>query len=95
MATTRQLPSRQRIRKALLFASLLLCPVTLYYMSPYIIVASAAEGIINASLILFGLLFLSSLLLGRSWCGWLCPAGGLQEFGAAVNKKPARGGKLN
>ena len=95
MARVKQLPRRQRIRKALLFVSLLLFPITLYYMSPYIIVASAAEGIVNASFILFGLLFLSALFAGRFWCGWLCPAGGLQEFGAAVNSKPARGGKLN
>jgi ferredoxin-type protein NapH len=95
MAKVKQLPRRQRVRKAVLFVSLLLLPITLYYMSPYLIVASAAEGVINASFILFGLLFLSALFAGRFWCGWLCPAGAMQEFGAAVNRNPARGGKLN
>ncbi len=65
MAKIEQLPRRQRIRKALLFVSLLLFPITLYYMSPYLIVASAAEGIVNASIIVFGLMFFFALFAGR------------------------------
>jgi polyferredoxin len=30
---------------------------------------------------------LSALFLGRLWCGWACPAGALQEFGAPVNNR--------
>jgi len=59
MSGIKQLPRRQRVRKALLFASLLLFPVTLYYFSPIIIVESAAQGIINASCIVFGLMFVA------------------------------------
>lgn len=88
-----QLPRRQRWRKALLFVSFLLFPVTLYYFSPVIIVESAARGIVNASLIVFGLMFVAALFVGRLWCGWACPAGGLQEFGSVVNDRPAPGGK--
>jgi ferredoxin-type protein NapH len=33
-------------------------------------------------------LFVSSLFLGRLWCGWACPAGGLQEICAPVNSRP-------
>ena len=95
MFSTRQLPGRQRFRKALLFISLLLFPVTLYYFSPYLIVMGASKGIINGSFIVFGLMFLSALFVGRLWCGWGCPAGGLQEFGACINNKPAPGGKLD
>jgi len=95
MAKTRQLPRRQRFRQALLFVSLLLLPATLYYFSPVIIVESASHGIVNASSIVFGLLFVSSLFLGRLWCGWVCPAGALQEFGAPINNSSAPGGRFN
>jgi hypothetical protein len=61
MAKVKQLPERQRYQKALLFVSLLLFPVTLYYFSPVIIMESASQGIVNASFIVFGLMFVSSL----------------------------------
>ena len=39
------------------------------------IVDAASQGIINGSFIIFICVqFLSSLLLGRAWCGWACPA---------------------
>ncbi len=84
---TRQLPGRQRVRKALLFISLLLFPVTLYYFSPALILQGAAEGVVNASLIVFGLMFVGSLFVGRLWCGWACPAGALQEFASPINNR--------
>jgi len=67
----------------------LLFPLTLYYFSPVLIIQSAAEGIVNGSLIVFGLMFLSALFVGRLWCGWVCPAGALQAFGAVINGRPA------
>ena len=85
MAKEKQLSARQRVRKGLLLVSLLALPVTLYYFSPYLIIASAAEGVINASAIAFGLMFLSALFVGRLWCGWACPAGALQEYAAPIN----------
>lgn len=95
MAKVKQLPERQRYRKALLFVSLLLFPVTLYYFSPVIIMESASQGIVNASFIVFGLMFVSSLFVGRLWCSWACPAGALQEFSSPINNKPTPGGKVN
>lgn len=95
MAKVKQLPRRQRTRKALLFISLLLFPLTLYYFSPYLIVMGTSEGIISGSFIVFGLMLLSALFVGRFWCGWGCPAGGLQEFGACVNNNPAPGSQFN
>jgi polyferredoxin len=67
--------------------SLLLFPITLYYFSPALIIQGAAEGIITGSFIVFALMFLSALFLGRLWCGWACPAGALQELGAPINNK--------
>ena len=93
MIEVKQLPKRQRYRKALLFVSLLLFPVTLYYFSPVIIMESAAQGIVNASFIVFAVMFVSALFVGRLWCGWMCPAGALQEFGSAVNNRPGPSGR--
>lgn len=87
--------ARQRTRQALIILSLLLFPVTLNYFSPYIIVDGASQGIVNGSFIIFALMFISALFLGRLWCGWACPAAGLQEACFAINNKPARGGKLD
>jgi ferredoxin-type protein NapH len=95
MVKVKQLPTRQRIRKALLFVSLLLFPATLYYFSPALILQGASQGIINASFIVFGLMFLSALFVGRLWCSWACPAGALQELGQPINNKRTPGGKFN
>jgi len=90
----RQLATRQRIRKALIILSLLLFPVTMNYLSPYVIIDGAAQGIVNGSLIVFGLQFLSALFVGRLWCGWVCPAAGLGEVCFGVNNRPV-GGRAN
>jgi polyferredoxin len=79
----------------LLFLSLLLFPITLYYFSPALIIQGAAEGIITASFIVFTLMLLSALFVGRLWCSWACPAGALQEFGAPINNQRVPGKRLD
>jgi ferredoxin-type protein NapH len=86
---------RQSIRKALIIFSFLLFPITINYFSPYVIIDGASQGIVNGSFISFALMFLSALFVGRLWCGWGCPAGGLQEICLAINDRPARGGRFN
>ena len=86
---------RQQIRKAIILISFLLFPLTIYYLSPALIIMGAADGIVSGSLIAFLLMFAFSLLLGRLFCGWICPGGGLQEACFMANEKPARGGKGN
>lgn len=86
---------RQKVRKALIFISFLLFPVTLYYFSPALIIEGAFQGVITGSFIVFGLLFLSSLLLGRSFCGWVCPGAGLQEACFRINGRRTKGGQFN
>ncbi|UEC43787.1 MAG: hypothetical protein METHAR1v1_1690001, partial [Methanothrix sp.] len=71
---------RQRLRKALIILSFVLMPITFVYISCPIITRGASEGIVTGGLMVFILIFISSLFLGRLWCGWLCPAGGLQEI---------------
>ena len=95
MVKIKQLPRRQRVRKALLFLSLLLFPVTLYCFSPALILQGASAGVINGSFLVFGLMFLASLFVGRLWCGWACPAGALQEFGQPINNRRTPGGKFH
>ncbi|HII06708.1 MAG TPA: 4Fe-4S binding protein [Methanotrichaceae archaeon] len=87
--------NRQRIRKALIIFSFVLLPVTFVYISCPIITQGASEGIITGGLIVFILIFISSLFLGRLWCGWLCPAGGLQEIYFQINNKQVNIGRLN
>jgi ferredoxin-type protein NapH len=81
------LPGRQRWRTALLFIALLLFPITLFYLSPYIIVVGAAEGIVNGSFIVFSVMFIAAIFLGRLWCGWLCPGAALQEFAFPIRNR--------
>lgn len=91
----RQLPMRQRIRKALVIIAFLSFPVTMNFLSPYVIIDGAMNGIVNGSLIMFGLMFVSSLFLGRAWCGWVCPGAGMQEIMEPVNKKPVNPSKVD
>ena len=92
---TKQIPLRQRIRKFVLILSFLLFPITMNYLSPYLIIAGASEGILTGSMIAFGVLFLASLFLGRAWCGWVCPGGAIQEIVEPVNNRPVKGRKMD
>lgn len=78
---------RQKVRKSFLYLSALLFPITLNYFSPYVSIDGAFLGVVSGSLIVFGLLFVSALFLGRAWCAWLCPAGGISEFAHTINAK--------
>ena len=80
-----QLPRRQAIRRTVLLLSFVAFPLTMNYFSPYLIVDASFQGILNGSAIVFGSMFLGSLLFGRLWCGWACPAAGLQEPLLRVN----------
>jgi polyferredoxin len=90
-----QLPTRQRIRKAIIILAFLTFPITMNYFSPYVIVDSSINGLINGSLVTFGLMFVASLFLGRVWCGWVCPAGGMQEIVEPVNNAAVNGRKID
>lgn len=89
------LKKRQKIRSIILLISFLLFPITIYYFSPVLIIQGANQGIAVGSLIMFGLMFIISLFLGRSFCGWVCPAGGLQEGCTLAIDKKSAGGRFN
>ncbi len=88
--------NRQKIRKLVLIVSLLLFPITIWYMSPYLIIQGAMEGIVSGSFIVFVCMLLGSIFFGRIFCGWLCPMGGMQECLFSVNDNvPKQGWKNN
>ncbi len=71
----------------LLLLSFIAFPVTMNYLSPYLIVDGAFQGIVTGSTLAFAAMFAISLVLGRAWCGWACPAAGLQEPLLRVNDR--------
>ena len=91
----KQIALRQRIRKALIIIAFLSFPITMNYLSPYVIIDGASQGVINGSLVMFALMFISSLFLGRLWCGWICPAGGLQEMVEPLNRAALNGRRID
>lgn len=84
---------RQRIRIGILIASFALFPVTIFYFSPYLIVWGAFQGVVAGSAIAFALQLISAIFLRRACCGWICPAGALQELEAQAAGKPCKLGK--
>jgi len=80
---------RQNIRKAIIIISFLLLPITINYISPALTLSAAMQGVFNFGIIMLGVFFLSSLLFGRVWCGWICPIGGCQEIMMHVQAKKA------
>ena len=84
---------RQRIRRILLLISFILFPITIWYFSPYLIIQAASEHIINGSFVVFLAMLIFSMFFGRAWCGYLCPAGGLQECAFLIKDTPVKQSK--
>jgi len=86
--------NRQSIRKVLLGIMLVLFQYRLFHLffSPVLVVVAASQGIVNGSLLIYGLLFLTSLYFGRAWCGWLCPGAAINEVCSLVVRKRPKGG---
>ena len=81
---------RQNIRRGIAIFSFLLFPITIFYFSPYLAIESSMAGVVAGCLILFFLLFVTSLFFGRAFCGWICPVAGLTECLSVVTKKTAK-----
>ncbi|MFA4860514.1 4Fe-4S binding protein [Methanoregula sp.] len=83
--------NRLQIRTAILFLSFLLMSVTFVYISPLVMMMGLLQGVIAAALIFWIVVFLLTFILGRAFCGYLCPMGAEQElFDKAVRTKLRR-----
>lgn len=85
---------RQLIRKRIIFFSFLFFPFTVFYFSPYLIIKASIYGMLSGSMALFSIQFISSLFLGRAFCGWICPGSGIQLCCETITSKKAKNGKL-
>lgn len=88
-------PKFVKVRKGMLLISMLLFPIILSYLSPYVIIMGASTGILSGSAILFVALFVAATFFGRLWCGWVCPGGAVQEFAFDANSKRLNHKKLD
>ena len=79
---------RQKIRKGVLAYTAILFPLLFFFLSPFVIVMSAANGVISGSAVMFGMLLLVSLFGSRLFCGWLCPGGAIQDQVMNANNRP-------
>jgi ferredoxin-type protein NapH len=86
---------RQNFRKLIIIISMLLFPITIFYLSPYVIIMGAMEGIINGSFIVFMVMLLGGIFFGRIFCAYLCPAGGIMECTTLVNNNSPKQGWRN
>jgi ferredoxin-type protein NapH len=86
---------RQNVRRGILLVSFLLLPATFFYFSPFLVLQGASEGVIAGSAITFIVLFVGSFFVGRAFCGWVMPCGGMQEACFPANDRRVRGGRLN
>lgn len=86
---------RQHVRSGLLFVSLLAFPVTIFFFSPLNAYKAALQGIVCGSMLTYSAQFLGAIFVGRAFCGWVMPCGGLQEACFAANTRRAPGGRLN
>jgi ferredoxin-type protein NapH len=69
-------------RPIVIFTAVLFHLLLIFHLlfSPVIIVMSSRKGIVNASFVVFILIFLLSLFFGRAYCSWFCPGCGVQEI---------------
>ena len=79
--------TRQRIRRTVIAISAVLFPVTFFYISPVLILMAAGERVVSGSFIAFGAMFVTSLVFGRAFCGWICPGGGIAECSSKIREK--------
>lgn len=68
----------QAIRRTILYISFFMIPITMNYFSPVLVIMSSMEGIISASFVIWTALFITSLFIGRAFCSYICPYGGMQ-----------------
>jgi len=85
---------RQNIRKAIAIGMFFTFPITIAWMSPAMPIIYGFHGIVTGAVMTFILLFFVALFLGRAFCGFICPGGGLSECLMRINDKKAKKKRL-
>jgi polyferredoxin len=80
----------KNLRKFALFIMFILLPVTLNYFSPYLIIDGLINKVASGAFLVWLVMFISSLFLGRAFCSYVCPYGGLQMTTDLVLQKPLK-----
>ena len=81
---------QQKLRRTLIALFFLALPITLNYYSPYLMTSGTAERVATFSLVFWLSVFATAFVLGRSFCGWLCPFNGLQQLWESVSVQPLK-----
>ncbi|MEI6101813.1 MAG: 4Fe-4S dicluster domain-containing protein [Eubacteriales bacterium] len=84
----------QKTRRMIVILSLMLFPVTMNYLSPYLPIDAAMHGIVAGSMITFACMLIAGTITGRAWCSWVCPMAGLSDICLRINSKEVDGKKL-
>jgi len=81
--------NRQQWRKLILLIPFILFQFPLFhsFMSPVLLVRAASLGVVNASMIIYAVLLVTSLFLGRAFCAWACPGAIIQEACTAMGAR--------
>lgn len=80
----------KNFRRGCLLFSFLLLPVTLNYISPYVIIDGIVKGVAAGAFFIWSLMFLTSLVFGRAFCSYICPYGGEQMILHRIIDKPLK-----
>jgi ferredoxin-type protein NapH len=86
---------RQSTRMLLLLISFSAFPITIIYLAPAPPIMSLKAGVINLSVLTILAIFISGFFFRRAFCGWVCPGGGCQLVGQALNSKRLQKQKTN
>jgi len=87
---------RQNVRKAIIIGMFFLFPITITWLSPALpVIYASVYGVLTGAAVIFFLQFLTSLFLGRAFCGYVCSVAGLQECMMRISDKKIKNNKIN
>ena len=86
---------RQQIRKGITLLMFFLFPITITWLSPALpLIYAIFGGVLTGAAMIFILQFISSLFLGRAFCGYLCIGSGIHECLKCIGDKEIKNPKI-